>query len=49
LRWNAKNETAYPSTFIVDRSGNIGFAQVSHSHGGRVSATAALEAVRAAK
>jgi peroxiredoxin len=36
LRWNAPNETAYPSTFIIDREAKVEFAQVSKEHGGRV-------------
>lgn len=35
LRWDAPHETAYPSTFVVDRSGTIRFAKISHSHGDR--------------
>ena len=42
LRWNAKNETAYPSTFVIAREGKVRFAQVSKTHGGRVSAARAL-------
>jgi peroxiredoxin len=42
LRWEAKNETAYPSTFILARGGKIQFAKTSKSHGGRLSATEAL-------
>jgi len=42
LRWEAPKETAYPSTFILERGGKIAFAQVSKSHGGRVSAAKAL-------
>ena len=38
LRWDAPNETAYPSTFIVDASGTILFEKISHSHGDRTSA-----------
>jgi peroxiredoxin len=38
LRWNAPNETAYPSTFIIDRDSKVRFANVSKEHGGRVSA-----------
>jgi peroxiredoxin Q/BCP len=33
LRWDAAHETAYPSTFILDKSGNILFEKISHSHG----------------
>jgi peroxiredoxin len=33
LRWDAPHETAYPSTFILDKHGTILFEKVSHSHG----------------
>ncbi len=42
LRWEAPKETAYPSTFVLERGGKIKFAQVSKTHGGRVSAAKAL-------
>jgi thioredoxin-dependent peroxiredoxin len=42
LRWDAKKETAYPSTFIVEPSGTIRFAHVSQSHGNRLSASRVL-------
>jgi thioredoxin-dependent peroxiredoxin len=42
LRWDAKKETAYPSTFIVDQGGRVRFAYISKSHGDRVSAARAL-------
>lgn len=45
LRWNAANETAYPSTFVLDTNGIVRFAQTSREHGGRVSASAVLEAL----
>lgn len=45
LRWNAKNETAYPSTFIVDRDNKVRFAHVSKEHGNRIDAAAALKAL----
>lgn len=38
LRWNARNETAYPSTFFVDKNGKVLGAKVSKSHGGRTTA-----------
>jgi len=38
LRWNAPHETAYPSTFILDKNGKILFEKISHSHGDRTSA-----------
>lgn len=37
LRWEAKNETAYPATFVIDRDRKIAFAKISMSHGGRAS------------
>lgn len=45
LRWEAKNETAYPSTFVIDRERKITFAKVSMSHGGRASADEVLKAL----
>lgn len=38
LRWDAPNETAYPSTLIIDGSGKFSFVRISKSHGGRVRA-----------
>jgi peroxiredoxin Q/BCP len=38
LRWDAPHETAYPSTFILDRNGMILFEKVSRGHGDRTSA-----------
>lgn len=37
LRWNARNETAYPSTFVIGSDGVITFAKISKTHGGRAS------------
>ena len=45
LRWDAKNETAYPSTFVLDSARKVAFANVSKSHGGRVKADDALQAL----
>jgi peroxiredoxin len=45
LRWNAPNETAYPSTFVIDQDGKIVFAKVSADHGGRASAEEILKAL----
>jgi peroxiredoxin Q/BCP len=45
LRWEAKNETAYPSTFILDRERKVTAAWVSKTHGGRVKAGEALKAL----
>lgn len=49
LRWNAKNETAYPSMFVVDQTSKVRFAHISHTHGDRVSAPDALNALRETK
>ena len=49
LRWDAPNETAYPSSFVIGRDGKIAFAKVSKSHGGRVSAKDLLRAVAETK
>lgn len=43
LRWEAKNETAYPSTFVVDRERKIQFVKISMTHGGRASADEVLK------
>jgi peroxiredoxin len=43
LRWDAPNETAYPSTFILDTKGAIVFEKISYSHGDRMSAQDALD------
>lgn len=43
LRWDAPHETAYPSTFVLDKKGKIAFEKISHSHGDRLSAQDALD------
>jgi peroxiredoxin len=43
LRWNAPHETAYPSTFILDRKGTVLFEKISHSHGDRTTAQDILD------
>lgn len=45
LRWDAANETAYPSTIVVDKSGKISFVKISDSHRGRVNADDVLAAL----
>lgn len=42
LRWDARGETAYPSTFLIDAKGVIFFAKVAKLHGGRASADEVL-------
>jgi peroxiredoxin len=43
VRWDAPHETAYPSTFVLDKKGVIVFERISHSHGDRLSAQEAEE------
>ena len=46
LRWDAPSETAYPSTFVVDKKGVVRFAKISRSHGDRTKAAEILEEVK---
>lgn len=48
LRWDAPQETAYPSTFVLNSRGRIIFAQVSKEHGGRVAVADVLKAIASA-
>jgi peroxiredoxin Q/BCP len=43
LRWDAPHETAYPSTFVLNKNGVIVFEKISHTHGDRLSAQDALD------
>lgn len=45
LRWDAPKETAYPSTFVLARNGIVTFAQISRSHGDRVTTDVVLKAL----
>jgi peroxiredoxin len=45
LRWDAAKETAYPSTFLIDRQGGVFFSKIVKSHGGRTTATEILSAL----
>lgn len=45
LRWNAPRETAYPSTFVIDKDGKVKFARISQGHGGRATAGEVLSAL----
>jgi len=45
LRWDAPNETAYPSTFVLDTRGTVTFARTSHAHGDRVPVAEVLKAL----
>jgi hypothetical protein len=45
LRWDAKNETAYPATLVFDKDRIVKFLKVSKSHGDRANAEDLLEAI----
>ena len=42
LRWNDPGETAYPSTFVIDATGKVRFAQISRTHKDRAKAATVL-------
>lgn len=46
LRWDAPQETAYPSTFVLDGTGTVRYAKISHNHGGRAAAKEILAEVK---
>lgn len=46
LRWDAKGETAYPSTFVIDSEQKVTFAKVSKTHGDRSSASEVTKALQ---
>ena len=45
LRWNADHETAYPSTFLIDKQGVIFFSKIVKEHGGRTTAAEIMDAM----
>lgn len=45
LRWDAKNETAYPATFVMNAKGLVTYALVSRTHGGRARTEDVLKAL----
>lgn len=45
LRWEAPNETAYPSTFVISKKGEIVYSKVSTTHGGRAENEEIFEAL----
>jgi peroxiredoxin len=45
LRWDAPNETAYPSTFVLDKDRKVVFAKISKTHGDRAEASEVLKAL----
>ncbi len=47
LRWDAPMETAYASTFVLDRKGSVRFAKISKSHGDRTKAADVIAKLKA--
>jgi peroxiredoxin len=47
LRWDAKNETAYPTTLVLDAKRTVTFAKISKTHAGRSTAADVLAALAA--
>jgi peroxiredoxin len=46
LRWDAKGETAYPSTLLIGTDGKVRYSKISKTHGDRAKATSVLEALK---
>jgi thioredoxin-dependent peroxiredoxin len=46
LRWDAKKETAYPSTFVTDSKSKVIFAKVSKTHSDRTKAADVLKVLQ---
>ncbi|MFL6452301.1 MAG: peroxiredoxin family protein [Bryobacteraceae bacterium] len=46
LRWDAPNETAYPSTFLIDPQQVIFFSKIARMHGGRTTGAEILDAMQ---
>jgi len=46
LRWDARRETAYPATYVIDRNGRIRWKKVSRSHAGRSTVEEILKELR---
>ncbi len=46
LRWDSPKETAYPSTYVIDRDGKVRWSKVSDSHGGRASSEEILSELK---
>jgi thioredoxin-dependent peroxiredoxin len=47
LRWNAPSETAYPSTFIIEKDSSIYSVKIGNSHGDHPTAADTLAALNA--
>jgi len=46
LRWQARNQTAYPATFVVDQNGRIAWKKISTSQAGRSTVEEILRELR---
>lgn len=46
LRWDAPKETAYPSTFVIDKAGKVQFVKVNSTHGGRTEVEEVVAALK---
>lgn len=46
LRWDRRNETAYPAAYLIGPGRRVKWAKVSQSHGGRASVEEILQAVK---
>ena len=49
LRWDAPRETAYPSTFVIDRQGTVRLVKISKQHGDRANVDEIVQALPGAK
>ncbi len=47
LRWNATGETAYPSTFVIEKDGSVYSAKIGKTHSDHPTAADTLAAVNA--
>jgi len=47
VRWDAPHETSYPSTFVIDTTSTVRYAQISRAHDARALASDVLTALAA--
>jgi peroxiredoxin len=47
LRWNAPNQTVYPTTFVVDKAGMVFFMHTGHTSSDQTPVTDALAVINA--
>ena len=46
LRWDAPKETAYPTTYVLDKQGTITWLKSAKAHAGRATAAEVLEVLK---